>query len=447
MKYLRISDTLDAYKNNVISEILDTPNVTMVAKKDAFFDPYEDYSVESVECPPDAVRYDTTTADILVTMSKNKKLTNGDILGKILETFTKQVTFDKNEGKEPIMRFGKFDHLGKIIHWNVLQKYFTYKFIGDHGGMLATFNFDGGINNLIGGYKLYSKLQTIYLDGKVYDIDDLVVNVAGGSGSDSDSDSDFVRGLDSDSDSGSGSGSFMRGIAFPDDITGEHEVEFVLDLGSDEIDSDATLDISGKGWFNNCLGMTSVTLPKFIGGVNNYTFKGSNNITTAIVDSECLIQYNNMWANFTTIFGGNSYVPASVINVIIGDSVTSIGSSAFYGCSGLTSITIPDSVTSIGSSAFSGCSGLTSITIPDSVTSIGNYAFSGCSGLTSITIPDSVTSIGKYAFSGCSGLTSITYNGTMAQWKTISRNDDWSYGVPSTTKVTCTDGTCGLDDK
>ena len=378
MKYLRISDTLDAYKNNVISEILDTPNVTMVAKKDAFFDPYEDYSVESVECPPDAVRYDTTTADILVTMSKNKKLTNGDILGKILETFTKQVTFDKNEGKEPIMRFGKFDHLGKIIHWNVLQKYFTYKFIGDHGGMLATFNFDGGINNLIGGYKLYSKLQTIYLDGKVYDIDDLVVNVAGGSGSDSDSDSDFVRGLDSDSDSGSGSGSFMRGIAFPDDITGEHEVEFVLDLGSDEIDSDATLDISGKGWFNNCLGMTSVTLPKFIGGVNNYTFKGSNNITTAIVDSECLIQYNNMWANFTTIFGGNSYVPASVINVIIGDSVTSIG---------------------------------------------------------------------NYAFSGCSGLTSITYNGTMAQWKTISRNDDWRYGVPSTTKVTCTDGTCGLDDK
>ena len=45
------------------------------------------------------------------------------------------------------------------------------------------------------------------------------------------------------------------------------------------------------------------------------------------------------------------------------------------------------------------------ITIPDSVTSIGNSAFLGCSGLTSITIPDSVTSIGDRAFYGCSGLT------------------------------------------
>ena len=92
---------------------------------------------------------------------------------------------------------------------------------------------------------------------------------------------------------------------------------------------------------------------------------------------------------------------------IKGIAVTSIGSKAFYWCSGLTSIEIPAGVTSIGDSAFSGCSRLTSIKIPAGVTSIGEYAFSGCSGLTSIEIPAGVTSIGDSAFRSCSGLTSI----------------------------------------
>ena len=92
---------------------------------------------------------------------------------------------------------------------------------------------------------------------------------------------------------------------------------------------------------------------------------------------------------------------------IKGIAVTSIGSKAFYWCSGLTSIEIPAGVTSIGEYAFSGCSRLTSIKIPAGVTSIGEYAFSGCSGLTSIEIPAGVTSIGDSAFRSCSGLTSI----------------------------------------
>ena len=96
-----------------------------------------------------------------------------------------------------------------------------------------------------------------------------------------------------------------------------------------------------------------------------------------------------------------------IIEVIIENGVTSIGNSAFYGCSSLTSVTIPESVTSIGEDAFRD-TGLTSVTIPDSVTSIGNSAFSGCENLISITIPGSVINIGSNAFSGCKSLTSVT---------------------------------------
>ena len=98
---------------------------------------------------------------------------------------------------------------------------------------------------------------------------------------------------------------------------------------------------------------------------------------------------------------------SGLTSVTIPNSVTSIGEYAFYYCSGLTSVTIPNSVTSIGYNAFADCSGLTSVTIPNSVTSIGSSAFSSCSKLTSVTIPNSVTSIGKYAFHNCSGLTSV----------------------------------------
>ena len=182
-----------------------------------------------------------------------------------------------------------------------------------------------------------------------------------------------------------------------------------------------------------CLCTTQMHAYDFV--VNNiyYNIKSTTEVEVTYKDTN----YNS--------YSGDITIPATVTDSGTTYSVTSIGSSAFQGCSSLTSVTIGNSVTSIGEKAFYGCSGLTSVTIPESVRGIKNYAFDGCYGLTAVyisdiaawcqiafvssdsnplayaghlylagvelknlTIPNSVTAIRKYAFLQFDNLTSVT---------------------------------------
>lgn len=93
--------------------------------------------------------------------------------------------------------------------------------------------------------------------------------------------------------------------------------------------------------------------------------------------------------------------------ITIPDSVTKIGENVFHGCSSLTDVELSNKITEIPNSLFSSCTGLKSIGIPNSVKKIGNYAFSECTSLRSIGIGDSVEEIGNYVFQGCTSLSSI----------------------------------------
>lgn len=67
-------------------------------------------------------------------------------------------------------------------------------------------------------------------------------------------------------------------------------------------------------------------------------------------------------------------------------------------------LVLPDSVQSIGKGAFMGCTILVSVTIPESVTYLGDEAFKDCINLKEITIPKSIPWLGKNTFSGCNSL-------------------------------------------
>ena len=185
-------------------------------------------------------------------------------------------------------------------------------------------------------------------------------------------------------------------------------------------------------------GLTSITIPNSVNTIGDLAFANCGGLTRINVENGNAIYDSRNNCNAIIETATNTLITGCK-NTVIPNSVTSIGSRAFYDCSGLTSITIPNSVNTIGQSAFYNCSGLTSITIPNSVNTIDAYAFYN-SGLTSLTIPNSVTSIGSSAFDGTAwydnqpdglvyaGLVAYKYKGTM----------------PSGTSITLRNGTLGI---
>ena len=197
----------------------------------------------------------------------------------------------------------------------------------------------------------------------------------------------------------------LTSITIPNNVTSIGVSAFGACSGLTSIDIPNSVTSIGDAAFLGCSSLTSITIPNSVTSIGVGITWGCTNLISLEVE-ETNVVYDSR-DNCNAIISSDNELIAGCQTSMIPNSVTSIGTRAFMGCSGLSSVIIPNSVTSIGNEAFMGCSGLTSITIPNSVTSIGYRIFCQCSGLTSVTIPNSVTSIGNEAFFGCSGLTSI----------------------------------------
>lgn len=249
----------------------------------------------------------------------------------------------------------------------------------------------------------------------------------------------------------------LSGIVIPESVIGMGSYVFSLCSSLKSVTFPNSIDYISDNTFLNCVGLTEFIVPEPIVSIGENVFAGCKNLTKITIAGfvqsigkdafydcpieEAIVPMNNLpyfpieslktlyitsgeldnsllktYVNLTKITLGDYLTEieegtflncSSLINIIIPDTVMSIGNSAFAGCSSLTSIAIGNGITKIGANAFSGCNSLIDVIIPDSVTYIGSNTFNNCNNLTKVTIGNGVTDLGSAMFLGCSSLTEI----------------------------------------
>jgi hypothetical protein len=129
--------------------------------------------------------------------------------------------------------------------------------------------------------------------------------------------------------------------------------------------------------------LESVTFRGNIQKIEEGAFSGCSNLVSFFFGGAPLVIGNEAFYNCRLLKDGDIDL----------SHCTSLGSSAFYGCSGLTAVELPSSLRFLGSGAFRHCGGLTSARIDGTDLTLPCYVLANCSNLQSVVIGDGVVGV------------------------------------------------------
>ena len=219
----------------------------------------------------------------------------------------------------------------------------------------------------------------------------------------------------------------LAAVMIPDTVTKIEDSAFSGCTGLTDISLPKNLKTLGVDAFYGCSGLTSVLIPKTVENTQHYyngrfsPFRGCNNLQTfrfedgmtRIPDTilcYCTAKLDIVIPDSVTEIGDSAFRNSGLVTVTIPDTVTKIEDSAFSGCTGLTSMMVPDSVTDMGTGVFANCTSLTNVTLPNIRQNIVASTFEGCTSLEKIVLPETVTAIRDSAFKNCTALKEIVWS-------------------------------------
>lgn len=193
--------------------------------------------------------------------------------------------------------------------------------------------------------------------------------------------------------------------------SGVTTVTFVDNRDVETIDpakSSTWLRVSGTYLFAGAQELRTVSFPKYIDylgttSADSYMFYNCQALKNVLFPDDCVI--NTVGNRFM------AYCP--IASVKLPDTVKTIGTYAFYNCTGLKHFTIPASVTVVPEGCFNRCTSLEGVDFPEGLTSMGAYVFSYDSALKSMVIPEGVTQMGTYPFSYCENFETLVLPSTL----------------------------------